>query len=166
MERMLKAISINYPKDDVMPLVNEALTQIKNNKQNITPAVSDTTKKQTWDFNTSPDAEHFFIAAIPMDKLTKLKTSVSDFNNTYFSTITLAISDYEMNGKGLIVVKSFTNKAKAKNYFEIIEQSDVFKQISAQQKNLLYISSDNFLILFKDKKLDNYIQFFEQEYSK
>ncbi len=166
MERMLKAIAINYPKDDVMPLVNEALTQIKNNKQNIVPAVSDTTKKQTWDFNTSPDAEHYFIAAIPMDKLTKLKTAISDFNNTYFSTVTLNISDYEMNGKGLIVVKSYANKAKAKNYFEIIEQSDVFKQISAQQKNLFYISSDNFLILFKDKKLDNYIQFFEQEYSK
>jgi hypothetical protein len=62
-------------------------------------------------------------------------------------------------------VRSFSDKAKAMNYFTTFQVNDtVLKEINEQGYQTFVITTKNFTTLFRNKNADVYQAFFEQNY--
>ena len=134
-----------------------------------TKLVVDTTKKEVAQYNFNAEVEHYCVVLIPTAgvNLAQQKAAISDFNDENFSDSQLNISDIVFsNDQQMISVKSFTNKAKAMEYYGVLKTNvAIFKGIPNPEKlKILVISSENYPILYNKKDVANYETFFSQKY--
>jgi tetratricopeptide (TPR) repeat protein len=170
-EHALQGVVAKYPKDDAKAKAQELLDAIK--KIRSAPVDSAALKKDTVPVYKSPftfkdSAEHQCIIIVPAKKLdmNEFKIRVSNFNQEYFSLSDLIVSDVMMDMEHKIVsIKKFPSAAKAKDYYDLINQdSKVFKDISTEEYELYPITTENFTVLYQQKKLEEYKKFFTENY--
>ncbi|HAN79213.1 MAG TPA: hypothetical protein DCQ31_16310 [Bacteroidales bacterium] len=66
----------------------------------------------------------------------------------------------------LFLVKTFVDKAMARDYFTKIQSNtEVFKNLKPDTYKLMYISLPNFGVLTTDKSTEKYLQFFKKNYN-
>lgn len=170
-ENALQGVIAKYPKDDAKIKAQEIVDQIK--KKKTVPVDSSALKdtvvlKPTYFFKDS--TEHYCIIILKGKKMNinDFKTRVSNFNSEYFRLSDLSISSVMVNMESQIVyVKSFPVASKAKDYYDLMNQdSKVFKDILVSEYKVFPISSENFTILYKEKKFEEYQHFFTNNYLK
>ena len=62
---------------------------------------------------------------------------------------------------------NFPTAGNAKDYFDLINQdSKVFRDISRDDYEVFPISADNFSVFYKEKRTQEYLQFFTENYLK
>lgn len=167
-EASLKEIIVKYPKDSIRFKAQEILDYIKRKS---TPAGTDSAESQTEEvkYLYKPDTLHYVIAIFKAGAVdaNKLKIKFSNYNNDYYSTAGLTVSDALMGMEmQYILVKTFLGAAEAFEYYSGVLQSEtVLSGLRPQDVLMFAISPDNLARLYKDKNTDSYYDFFQANYA-
>jgi tetratricopeptide (TPR) repeat protein len=170
-ENALTKIIIKYPKDAAtkkraQELIDE-IKRFKSGKGNDTSRTSgaDTTKAL---FNLDLETEHWVTILIPNKKqnVNEFKVRLSDFNAQFFPLAQLTVSSSYLGMDYLVFnIKAFENSTKAMDYYQlIVSDQNVFKDIDQSQVSLVVITPDNYKVFFTQKKKDEYVKFFKENY--
>ncbi len=112
---------------------------------------------------------HYFIVALKNNtiKLSDAKAAVSDFNRTYHSLDKLRISNVYLGtdtSTPILVIRRFKSKSVAMNYFDgIIKNSGDFLPADTQYE-MFAVTQYNYRQILKNRSLDDYRIFFEENY--
>jgi tetratricopeptide (TPR) repeat protein len=167
-ERALTQIVIKYPKEPVKEKAQEMLDQIKKQKAGTVVSNDSTAAPGKPKFVFNEKGEYYWITIVENGKgdINKFKTTVSDLNSQSFSTEELHISNVFLNANlQLVTVKTFDGKEKAMNYYNFMkENKNAFKDLLPGTYQTIVISADNYTIFYKEKNIDEYKQFFSQNF--
>lgn len=177
MEKSLKEVILKHPLDPVKDEAQNLLNLISKQKPAIaakdttkTAALTDSLKNQveTSLYNLNKDTSHVYIILYNPKEIqgSTLESNVSNFNQLNFSTSGLSYSNILFNeNKFALIVKSFVNKEKAMLYFDAISNNaDVFKNLDKQKTEQFVVSENNLSTLLKQRKTEDYNQFFSEKY--
>jgi len=171
-ERALQRVVAKYPKDDAKTKAQDLLDFLKRLKS---APVDSAALKDTVIANKSPytfldSAEYQCIVIVSTKKVNveDIKIRISNFNQEYFSLSGLTISNVMMDmERQVISVKNFPASGKAKDYYDLINQdSKVFQDLTTAEYQVFPISTENFAILYQQKKIEEYKTFFAENFLK
>lgn len=113
-------------------------------------------------------AEHYYILMVKPAEvdIKRLSFEMRNFNIFNFSMRTFNVlnSPYDSNLE-LISVRTFNNQRQSVNYSKMIANSeDVFSKLKNTQYKVFVISADNFIKLQKQKNINDYLRFYQENY--
>ncbi|HRX28697.1 MAG TPA: tetratricopeptide repeat protein [Saprospiraceae bacterium] len=118
-----------------------------------------------------PDRKHYVAVLVyntnEMDFQTA-KIAVSEFNKNYFKSDKLQMGEALLNKEThIILVKSFKNKEKAKDYYdEVNKHIDEYIPTGLAYYEIMPINQDNYAKLIREQKADAYRVWMEEHYFK
>jgi len=136
-------------------------------------AVSGGTKRDTSGarkqvFAYTPDTVHYFVVVVEdlAVDLNDFKTAFSNFNTEFFSTKDLKITTRLLGTNYQVVtVSEYPNKKEGMGYIAILDSDDsVFTNLDMNTVDAFLISAQNFLLLMKEGKVAEYMQFYKNVY--
>lgn len=114
------------------------------------------------------NAEHYFAVFIPVQgsDINKSKNSVSDFNTAFYTSAQLKVTNNLLDKNNhLLLIKSFKKMDEAMNYVKAFRSdTDRLAEINLAQYRTVLISKQNYITLFKNKDIDQYMDFYAQFY--
>ena len=169
-EHALQGVVAKYPKDDAKIKAQDLLDGIK--KLKATPKDSAVMKdtvaiyKSPYSFRDSAEYQCIVIVSSKKGSIEDIKIRISNFNQEYFSLSELNVSNVLMDMEHQVIsIKQFPSSAKAKDYYDLLNQdSKVFQDISPEEYQVYPISTENFTILYQQKKTDEYKKFFTDNF--
>ncbi|MBI4930781.1 MAG: tetratricopeptide repeat protein [Bacteroidetes bacterium] len=170
-EKALQGVIAKYPKDDAKAKAQELLDYMKKLKEAPvdSAALKDTIKYMSpYTFKDSSEHQCIIIISAKKINISDFEIRISNFNSEYFRLSDLSTSHALMDMEHQIVsVKTFSTAGKAKDYFDLINQdSKVFKDISPEDYQIFPISSDNYVVFYQLKNINEYRKFFSDNYYK
>ncbi len=159
----------NYSNDpvkdqaqDILDYIHGSSSEGKNDKPLI-----DTTKRL---YTYAPDTAQFVVVAFqniggPVKSETLL-SKLSDYNSKYYGTKEYAISSLMFDHRlKIVIVKEFANKDEALEYYNgVLDNDEVYGNLNPDSYQQFIISTNNFAPFIIEKKLDDYIDFFNRFY--
>ncbi len=121
-------------------------------------------------FKEQSSKPHYFCIIVPKNSSAdpgNIENGVSDFNRKYFSQkSSLKVGNNLLRSKDhLIHVKKFQNKKEGMDYYRtFIQRSPVLKALDMKKAKIFLISQENFGIMFRQQKSDEYMSFFRKAY--
>lgn len=144
--------TIPLPSDSAQTIINE------------NPPIIETSGPYKIDLK----AEHYFALILPVkdSDINKTKTSVADFNTTFFNSAQLKVTNNLLDKDNhLVLVKSFKKMDEAVNYVSIFKiDKEKLSEINQAEYRSFLISKQNYITLFKNKDIDQYMDFYMQNY--
>jgi tetratricopeptide (TPR) repeat protein len=114
------------------------------------------------------NAEHYFAIILPVKNsdVNKAKTAVSDFNNLFFTSAQLKVTNNLLDKDNhLVLVKSFKKQEDSGNYVKAFQADlDKLAEINNAGYRTFLISKQNYIALFKNKDLEQYMDFYMRYY--
>jgi len=157
----LKDVVLQYPDDSVAAKAQEILDIIEGGKINVE-------ENNISIFNFDEKAEHYYMMVFDNRtiKMNDIKVNVSNFNNKFYSNNGFIInSSFLDSDKQFLLVKTFENSKKALAYLNSIHSDEkTWEGATHPSLKRFVISADNFVLLFKNKKIDHYISFHGANY--
>ena len=171
----LYALVRDYPNSGITPFarrvleeVNEeyhlgmVLTEINNKEGGDEPVIK---KEEKAPYVYEPNSQHFVMIvcnSVQM-RIEPLKVRISDFNKKEHRTRTFTINNVVLDDAHVLVtIGNFDNEKQAADYITSMFLNDyVFGGIDKGLYTITPISSKNYPVFYKFKKLDEYIQFYE-----
>ncbi|HMX40317.1 MAG TPA: tetratricopeptide repeat protein, partial [Saprospiraceae bacterium] len=124
-------------------------------------------------FTLEDDKLHYFIVALQGDdfRVDDVKAAVSDYNREYHKLEQLRISNIFLGtetDKPVLVIRKFDNKEQAMRYYDEVKSRKEFlgEGKKAYNKELFAITQENYRRVLKNKTLDGYREFFQENYLK
>jgi len=140
--------------------------QIKVDTTAVNPDIEPTVDDGPFKFD--PNAEHYFAIILPVKNsdVNKAKASVSDFNNLFFTSSQLKVTNNLLDKDNhLVLVKSFKKPEDSKNYMSAFRSDqDKLAEINSSGYRTFLISKQNYIALFKNKDLEFYVDFYMRNY--
>ncbi|MFM2135907.1 MAG: hypothetical protein RL021_1307, partial [Bacteroidota bacterium] len=173
-EASLQEVVRMYPENPVKEQAQNILDYIKSNQGKMPEAPpAPETGKDTLNrraFTYLPDTVHF--VAIIFQNIggllngDRVKTKLSNFNSTNYSTKGLTVQDYMLDHRfKIIVIGNFGNKAEAMGYHtHLLDNDDVYGDVSTDHYKQFAISANNLPEMLRQKKSDDYEDFFRTFY--
>jgi tetratricopeptide (TPR) repeat protein len=162
-EEALKKVIAEHSKDEVKGAAQAILDLITKQKAEKT----DTLKEASL-YNYKAEAEHYFVIIVSSKGVNQnqLKNNISDFNSTNFAGLKLSINALIFDSLNQsIIVKAFVNDLKSKEYYQAITaNANVLKSIDPNLYKCFVISSENYGVFSKDKKVGKYLEFYQKKY--
>lgn len=168
--RLKKYIS-RHPNSDLNPRAQQILDQL-GLKDTMAlagaPGSGPKPKGTAKTFMVDTAAIHLFIIVADMRKVNvnALKIKISDHNLKYNSLDKLTTSSlYLDDTHQLISVSNFENKEKAMNYYTgVLTDQYVFSTLKKGDYEAFVITVDNYPILYKNKDVAKYLDFYKENY--
>lgn len=163
-EGALVNVTMKYPKDPVKEKAQEILDAIK--KQSAVSKDSIAAPAQKYIFNESGDYYWVIIVNNGKGNMTKFKEKLSDINSQTFGIQELAITSLFLDADHqLVSVKTFNGKKAAMDYYSFMKNNAyLYSDLEKGTYQTFVISSENYSIFYKDKNIDDYQQFFSQNF--
>lgn len=160
-----------YPKSELKDRANELLLAINKLKTQKTDTTSQKEEKSaSTPYALDANALHYFIIVLPDEPkmVSNVKSKIDAFNKNYYSNDEFSItSNIFTQGKQIILVKSFGNSEKAKQYFNnFVNDEEILNDFPKNEFEFFIISDENYKTLIKEKNLNDYKSFFELNYKK
>ena len=119
------------------------------------------------DFPDQPKAPHKFILAVPAEnaQINDLRNAFADFNKEHFKFDNLKIQNIFYNqSTQLIIISGLHTKEKAQIYFQTFSSqgATVEQYYPKERSSAFYINNPNFGKVYRDKVLNEYIQYFNK----
>jgi TolA-binding protein len=119
-------------------------------------------------FAYDAEAPHYFalVFKIADGDINKIKASVADFNLNNFKSAGLKTTS-NLLGKDshIVLVKTFERLSDGQGYYKAFSSNqDIVKELNSKGFDLFLISKENYVTLFKNKNLEDYAQFFTENY--
>ncbi len=119
-------------------------------------------------YSYAPANLHYVLIAATGDqnRLVGLRAGLKDYHKSQKGLNELATSLTPLDGqKNILVVKEFKNAAAAKAYISNLKkQSNLFRDFSVNEYELIMVSADNIIKLFTDKDWAKYQEFYKNKY--
>ena len=163
-KKALQDIIAKYPSDEVKSKAEEILSYIEKSEDEI---IKHENNLLRYEFDVQ--ARHYFMIAVQDKnlKVTDITTAIAQYNDVNRSLETLKIEPIILpDGVTLILVKSFDDLAKARNYFSAITQSETFKSFAEGAMQYMMISDINFNKIIINKEVGTYLEYFDTKYPK
>lgn len=168
----MQAVIKKYPSSEIKPLAQNVLDFVAK------PAVSAMTENDTVHelssspeskvYSLEPDAIHFYVLILDNNvvDVDAIKVKLSDFNSKYYDLQNLQVSSLLLEGSlEMVTVNNFENSAKAMEYFTGVHQNKyVFTRIENTSYSDFVISAGNYPVFYRNKNVDQYMQFFNKNY--
>ena len=166
----LEGIITKHNSHEVKENAEETLAFIK--------SLEESTKLGTSDYSEELDQEniyvldktksHYYVLIIPDSGvvINNLKKEFSNYNTKYYRLNQLTTNNMLLdNTYQLIVIKKFNDTDKGLDYFHAIDNKpETFSSLSQDEMKHFIISSDNFPAFYKDKSVEKYLAFFNENY--
>ncbi len=125
-------------------------------------------------FTREDDKLHYFIISLTGDdiRLDDVKVAVSDYNRESHRLEQLRISNIFLGTdtkNPLVVIRKFDNKEQAMRYYDEVKDKPDFLGESERKKynkEFFAVTQENYRRILKNKSLDGYREFFEENYLK
>ncbi len=162
-----------YPQDEVTDLAKNILQNmgLYDPDHQLTEeekAAKELAKEAMSTYANKPEAEHYFVLMLDSEKVNvnATKIRISDYNKKEHSIKGLSVSSLLFNDNTqMITVNKFANANDAMRYYRAITKSTyVFPDGLTEDYKILIISVENYPILYQDKNIDKYLQFFNKIY--
>lgn len=133
-------------------------------KKEESPAAAPEPSPYVYDGNAS----HFFALVFPNKGVdaNMMKASISDFNQTYFRNKDIKITNSFINSENqILILRSFSDAAEALDYYNtFVKNNAQLKSVNENGFPTFVISTKNFTTLFKQKDVQQYMEFYSTEY--
>ncbi len=164
-----------YPQDEVADLAKNILQNmgLYDPDHQLTEeekAAKELAKEAMSIYADKPQTEHYFVLMLDSKKVnvnaTKIRTS--DYNKKEHAIKGLSVSSLVFNNNiQMVTINKFANATDAMRYYRTITKSTyVFPDGLTEGYTAFIISTENYPILYQDKNIDKYIQFFNKVYLK
>lgn len=167
-ESALTQVTIKYPKEPVKDRAQAILDQIKKQKGGTVATDSASVAAAKPKFVFKEEGDYFWVVIVENGKgdVNKFKEKIADLNNESFSTENYEVSSVFLDlGHQLISVKTFDGKRKSMDYYTFMkEKPDTFSDLEPGSYQAFVISAENYTIFYKEKNVDEYKQFFSQNF--
>lgn len=164
-ENLKRIISI-YPYSEIIPMAKQVLQSLSPEED-----VNEFTQSEAFEsiYSYSVETFHNYILIVKTGSvnLDALKIRLSDFNRKYSSTKRFAISSFELNDEyQLLTISRFNDASLALQYMKAIENDNYVFSIfnDKNEYKQFVISNENYMLLYKDKNVDNYVEFYKRFY--
>ena len=132
-----------------------------------TPKEVEETEEQS-EFAIQPDNEHYLAIFIPVGRGNgdQVKAKVADFNNSFFGSKRLKVTSNLLDrSTQVVLVKSFPNMREGMDYHTVFTGNrEGLIEVNSSGYEMVLISNENYVSLFKNKNVIGYAQFFAQQY--
>ena len=132
-----------------------------------TPKELEETEEQS-EFAIQPDNEHYLAIFIPVGRGNgdQVKAKVADFNNSFFGSKRLKVTSNLLDrSTQVVLVKSFPNMREGMDYYTVFTGNrEGLIEVNSSGYEMVLISNENYVALFKNKNVIGYAQFFAQQY--
>tara|TARA_B110000908_G_scaffold154693_1_gene192248 strand:- start:275 stop:1264 length:990 start_codon:yes stop_codon:yes gene_type:complete len=161
----LKIGEINYSETKSKDRFTEILKLLENTKD-----ISERNKTSVLKtpYRYKDNSDHFLVLLLPKENtdITFIKTLVSNFNLTDYSTDILEINTVLLGlDQHLLIVKTFNSTLKVERYAGmLLSNPSLLKELNKSDFNKIIISKDNFVEFYKNKDLEGYSKFFNNNY--
>lgn len=119
-------------------------------------------------FKLDLTGEHYFAIVMPVQgtNISNTKATISDYNATNFASNGYKVTNNLLNKDNhIILVKPFPGAEEGKTYMGIFtKDQNTLKDINEAGYTYFLISKTNYIALFKNKNLEEYLQFFADYY--
>ena len=119
-------------------------------------------------FEVQPNNEHYFAIFIPVGEGSgnKAKAQASDFNSAFYASKGLKVTSNLIDrSTQVVLVKSFANKGEGMGYYEIFTSNrEDLIELNSSGYDMVLISNENYVTLFKNKDLSGYVEWFAGQY--
>tara|TARA_B100000809_G_scaffold256877_1_gene297501 strand:+ start:1696 stop:4167 length:2472 start_codon:yes stop_codon:yes gene_type:complete len=159
----LKDVIAKHPDSEVAPEAQRILDLIKKGvKDTPDPIISEIPYTHIF------SSKFHFIAIIPNkdNKTNKYKVDVANFNSVNFSEKPFKVSNMFLGSEQqLIIVKSMSDYTAATDYYKVFKlNQDILGTLNSKEYQYILISPENFILLYKNRDLKGYQQFFEENF--
>ena len=176
LENILTHVVSTYPNHEVTPKAQKTLEYLRNGIPEAKPVASpgkenseevDLNDPRFKGFTEQPKANDkiFVIMYIDKTKISKndANAKISDFNKTYTKKSKLKVFTFMYQQTHLLpYISHFTSVEEAKTYMEEFIQSSTAKEVLlSEQEKIFYISHTNFKVAYGQKRMTDYIAYFE-----
>lgn len=171
----LQKLIETYPDDEVTPLAQNILQNMglydPNHKLTEEEKAAKQLAKEAMElYVQQPEAEHYFVLMANSTKVNAnaTKIRISDYNKKEHAIKGLNVSSLMFNDSTqMITVTRFDNADKALRYYRAITASKyVFPDGLGANFTPFVVSTENYPILYQDKAVDKYLQYFNKVYLK
>ena len=126
-------------------------------------------EKNEYPFTYEEMVKHYFAIVIPSNDdlpmpVTEMKGAISDYNKSKHQSEGLKVTS-NLFGREfhIVLVKTFSNMEKGNNYMEAWQaEADQLQGINDQGYQIMLVSKNNYLTIFKERNLDVYIDFLQR----
>ncbi len=162
----LQRIISAYPYSEVIPMAKQVL-------KSLSPEEDSNESGQNDDFKSiysySAETFHNYILIVKTGSvnLDALKIRLSDFNRKYSRAKRFAISSFELNDEyQLLTISRFENASLALQYLKAVDDDQYALSIFGNEDEYkqFVISNENYMMFYKNKNIDNYVEFYERFY--
>ncbi|MFW5758564.1 MAG: tetratricopeptide repeat protein [Bacteroidota bacterium] len=118
-------------------------------------------------FSQNPDAVHFFVIMVDSENISvrQLRNDVDVFNKETFEEKTLNMSTlFFEQGRQLITVTNFPDAKQAMDYGDKLKEDLSQKQYDSDLFTSFAISVENYPVFYQERKLDDYLDFYQIAY--
>ena len=123
-------------------------------------------EESPFDFN--PNKEHYFAVFVPVGRGSgdEIKAQTSDFNNAFYTSKRLKVTSNLIDrANEVVLIKSFRNSEEGMGYFDVFTSNrEDLIEINSSGYDIVLISNENYVTLFKNKDIQGYVKFFAQHY--
>jgi tetratricopeptide (TPR) repeat protein len=170
----LKYIIDNYPGSAVKPKAQMLYDFSTGKTTTAGNSTIDTTSKTVISdtYTVDEDAIHFYVLVVNVSdkkvKISDVKNALSDYNTTNYSASKFTISNVFLdNTRQVITIGNFDSKTKALLYYNGIKSNTtIFGKLKPENYTQFVISAANYPVMYKKKDIENYYQFFLDNYFK
>lgn len=120
-------------------------------------------------FHYNPATVHFFVILVQVRdiQIRQLRNQINVFNREHFGDSNLSISNLFFDDqRQLVTVTNFANAAKALEYMNRLLSDTSLEAFPANAMQGFAISVDNYPVFYQERRADEYLRFFRQNYVK
>lgn len=163
----LKEISTTCPDSEEAAFAEDLLRKL-GQKTTGSSSSDDTEENAETAFQVKPDKSHYFAIIVPVSerKSNLIKAKSTDFNKEYFNTQRLRVTSNLINRENeIVLIKSFSNQKAAMDYYTVYTGNrEVLIEVNSGGYEMFVIHSTNYIELFKNKDVEGYLEFFNDNY--
>lgn len=119
-------------------------------------------------FTYDPDDMHLVVMVLNSElvEIDPLKVRMSDFKKKYFRLVRLRVKSLMLDKqRAVLTIGNFENSIGAYDFYTAIEHDEyVLSGMSTQDYELFAISTSNYPILYREKNVEAYQEFFKEYY--
>ena len=158
LEKSLAAVVEKCPNTEVGTIADKALGKLRNQ-------IIKTEDRVEVGFSIDEKSAHYFAIVVPLtEDINKLKIELSNFNSSSFDEKGLKVSAIGLNKTHqTILIKQLDSKTEAHSYYVAFKVNPKMKQFISRYEYFT-ITPKNYSILFQNKDLKKYREFYNINY--
>jgi hypothetical protein len=166
MESALVRLLEQYPKDPIRPQAQLMLDFIRKSRNGTVVADTNTPApaKSTYSSNEKVPYQYMVVVQNGKGDINKFRTALSDFNTANYSSAGLSISSVVIDATHqAVLVKGFADQSASMAYYNNLKgHPEIFAWLNAGTFQTMVISTENFSTFLKNKDINGYKKFFDE----